>query len=135
MEQEKEKAASPRDNLYPSAPSPGVPLSLPLDAYAGKYFHPGYRYLTFEVRKHTDKATKESSKVLFADATDRCWPTTLRLEHVSSDYYIAWIASFHKETPVRAEFRIGVDRKVTQLGIELEMSVPNQMFWFKRVDD
>ncbi|MCJ1252005.1 hypothetical protein MMC30_009243 [Trapelia coarctata] len=132
--QEEEKASNPRDALYPSAPSPGVPKSLSLEAYAGKYYHPGFQYLTFSIVDHTDKATKESSKVLFAGAKDRCWPTTFRMEHVSSDYFIAWIGSFHKDMPVRAEFRIGVDRKVAELGIAMEVNLPDKIFWFKRVD-
>ena len=110
-------------------------MSLTLEAYAGKYFHPGFRYLTFSIQDHIDKTTKELSKVLFAGATGRCWPTTFRMEHVSSDYFIAWINSVHKESPVRAEFRIGVDRKVAELGIAMETSLPDRIFWFKKVDE
>lgn len=110
-------------------------MSLPLEAYTGKYYHPGYRYLTFSIQDHTDKDTKEASKILFADATDRCWPTTLRMEQVSAEYFIAWISCFHEETAVRAEFRIGADRKVTELGVALEMNMPDTKFWFKRIDD
>jgi len=135
MEQRQEKPASPRDDLYPSAPSPGVPMSLTMEAYAGKYYHPGYRYLIFNIQDHVNKATKESSKVLFADDSGRCWPTTFRMEHVSSDYFILWIEFYHKETPARAEFRIGVDRKVSELGIALETNLSDKMFWFKRVDE
>ncbi|MCJ1401467.1 hypothetical protein MMC11_004681 [Xylographa trunciseda] len=122
-----------KKDLYPNALEPGKPHTLPLEDYAGKYHHPGYRYITFQVQERTNKETKETSQVLFADLQDRTWPFTITMEHVTNEYWIAVVQTRFQPMMQKAEFRIGADGKVTELGIAMESGMPDTLMWFKKV--
>ena len=72
---------------------------------------------------------------------DRTWRVTFWLEHVSSEHWIAYLkmASWD-ENITKAEFRIGEDGSVSELGIACEEAwvtdeeaEPYRKFWFKKV--
>ena len=122
---------------------PRIPCTLPLEAYAGTYYHAGYRSLTFKVGDHKDTCTTDPIQVLIADSQhDRTWPHTIRLEHVSSEHWIAYLkVAEWDESVTKAEFRIGEDGNVSELGIACEVSWTIEekvelykKFWFKKID-
>ncbi|MCJ1438910.1 hypothetical protein MMC27_008300 [Xylographa pallens] len=122
-----------KKDLYPNAPDPGKPHVLSVEQYAGKYYHPGYRSITFEVQERTRKETTETSHVLFADLQDRTWPFTLTMEHVTGEYWIAAEKARDQLVMHKAEFRIGQDWKVSELGIAMESGMPDTLMWFQKV--
>ncbi|KAF2176825.1 beta-lactamase/transpeptidase-like protein [Zopfia rhizophila CBS 207.26] len=102
------------------------PQEIPLNAYIGKYRHPGYHTLTVQVRG--DK--------LFIDATDRSMGFTLTFHHVSEQTkYSAHLSDLLEggDDPVPAEF-IFEDGRAGKLGLQLESAL-KEMIWFDRVDD
>ncbi|MCJ1392985.1 hypothetical protein MMC18_005857 [Xylographa bjoerkii] len=120
-------------DLYPNAPNPGKARALPVEGYAGKYYNPGYRSITFGVQEQRNKETGETSQVLFADLQDRTWPFTITMEHVTGEFWIATAKSRFEPVMQKAEFRIGEDGKVSELGIAMESGMPDTLIWFKKV--
>lgn len=96
----------------------------PLNAYTGRYWHPGYHTIVVEVK----------DEKLFVDATDRSLEFTLHFDHVSDQtkyiahmydpYYEDWV--FH----LKAEFEFEEDRAV-RLGLDFEESL-KELIWFER---
>lgn len=128
-----DKGANDGANLYQSAPKPAMAPALPLKAYAGTYSQPGYRSFTFTLQKQKDKDSK-NTEVLFADAKDRTWPFTITLKHITGEYWTAALIGRFEPDVQRAEFRLGEDGKVNELGIAMDRATPEHLFWFKKVD-
>lgn len=109
---------------------PGIkesqPQKLPLSAYTGGYWNPGYHGLTVQIKN--DK--------LFIDATDRSMGFTLTFDHVCEQTkYIAHLSDFLEggDDPLRAEFRLENDRAV-KMGLHLEIEL-EELIWFDRVQE
>ncbi|KAI9051163.1 hypothetical protein LZ554_005265 [Drepanopeziza brunnea f. sp. 'monogermtubi'] len=114
---------------YPEIPSPPLPLTLPLEDYAGTYFQPAYRNVTIY----------EERGVLKAHRDDVSWKLMFDLEHVSGDYLMAHIDSttapgLISRQAVAAEFKVGSDGVASGFGIaiEPEMGLEGRI-WFERV--
>ncbi|KAJ9229282.1 hypothetical protein DTO166G5_7957 [Paecilomyces variotii] len=111
---------------------PGIketqPQKMPLSAYTGRYWNPGYRGITVQTKN--DK--------LFIDATDRSMGFTLTLDHIGEQTkYIAHFSDFWEggDVPLMAEFRFDNDRTV-KMGLQLEEEEGFQeLIWFNRVID
>lgn len=121
-----------RSRLYPDAPSstPTVPLTLPAEAYAGKYRNGAYGPLTFTVNKYDD----DGKVGLQCEMFDRTWRNTWAIRHVNAE---AWLASRASgSSPIRTAFRVqskvGVDGRVAGFGVAMEPSMPEHFFWFER---
>jgi hypothetical protein len=98
---------------------------IPLSAYTGQYWHPGYHNLTVQI--NDDK--------LFIDATDRSMGFTLMFEHVGEQTkYIAHLKDVWEggDDPVHAQFVFSEGRAV-KLGLKLEV-VLKEMIWFERIE-
>ena len=57
------------------------------------------------------------------------------MQHVSSEHFIAHIHSGNGlviKKRAKAEFRIGTDGKVDEVGIAMEEGMPDHKFWFKK---
>ncbi|GFN12662.1 beta-lactamase/transpeptidase-like protein [Aspergillus tubingensis] len=101
------------------------PPTIPLSAYAGNYWNPGYHNLLVQIR----------DDALFIDATDRSMGFTLKFEHVSDDrkfdaHLTDWLDG--SDDIVKAEFVIE-DAQVTRLGLQLEEML-KEMIWFEKKD-
>lgn len=116
---------------YPNIPSPPLPHRLPLKSYTGVYTHPAYNSITLTLDPKSGR--------LHADRSNVTWQTEIDLEHVSGEYFLAWIDSktaprsvFKGAQP--AEFVVRKDGVVGTLGIALEpaMKDPGRI-WFERV--
>jgi hypothetical protein len=86
--------------LYPKLPSPVLPMSLPLEKYAGTYRHAGYGDLKLEIRGEN----------LVADRLDYEIGMIVRMAPVSGDFWIATLEIVNQDPSeyemVRAEFRL-----------------------------
>jgi CubicO group peptidase (beta-lactamase class C family) len=96
-----------RKELCPAAKEK-MPQIMPLSAYMGQYWNPGYRCITVEDKNST----------LFVDATDRSFPFTLTFEHVCEQ--TKYIVYMNRKTesgnyPIKAEFRLTGDQAVELL--------------------
>lgn len=126
---------------YPNRPSPTIPPTLSLEAYAGTYFHPGYLDFTLELA--APGSTAQSKAALRATRTDTTWRTTNEFEHVTGEYWMMYIYWSHNAVgPMReyapAQFRVGVDGKVEALGITWLSTFGSKdtvegLVWFDRV--
>jgi hypothetical protein len=128
------------DILFPKHRSNPLPPTLSLEQYTGHYYHPGYQNLTLELgeaRRGGKAAT------LKADRTDFTWQMTAEFEHVSGEYWImrSGLAKAPGERLLvdigAVEFKIGVDGRVSQVGVEWRdtlSEVVDGTIWYDRVD-
>ena len=141
--------------LYPHAPKgeKALPLSLSLESYTGIYNNPGYRNLTLtlinknDTYSPTDLSDHDSEQILHADFWDRTWPQLVNLHHVSGEYFLAHfrhaaLSNSSEEladyVPIwdgirRAEFRIGANKQVSEIGIEIGPSMSEEKIWFRKI--
>lgn len=125
----KENASKARQTLYPEIPQPPLPLCLPLSSYAGDYHHPGYQTLTIYLDTKTE--------TLRADRDSVSLPEHMAFEHVSQDFFLIrshFNADYGAFWPAiyAAEFRVGADGKVTQVGIAWEEEMAGEKIWLDR---
>ncbi|KAI0539410.1 beta-lactamase family protein [Xylaria digitata] len=100
------------------------PQKMPLSAYTGEYWNPGYKGLTVDIK---------DSK-LFIDATDRSFGFSLVFDHVRDETeYIAHLRDFQAglEVLVPVKFMFENDKAI-KLGIEFESPL---FIWFDRVEE
>ncbi|KKY18313.1 putative penicillin-binding [Diplodia seriata] len=80
---------------------------------------------------------------LHADIMDKLWSYQMCLEHVSGEYFMAWLgatkefpnALFDDDMPLKARFDVGVSGKVERLHLAMEPKMGEDMIVFKRVDE
>jgi hypothetical protein len=114
-----------KEELYPDLPETRIPLTLPMEKYAGEYRDEGYGTLVIHC---------EDGK-LQVDARDRTWRFKLEFEHVSGEFFIVEmldVDTMSRET-LRAQFRIGADGGVSELGIAFVEELGDEKIWFQRV--
>lgn len=112
-----------RQELCPGITEP-EPQKIPLSAYTGKYWNPGYHYLVVNIK----------DEKLFVDATDRSFGFTLMLDHVCEQTkYIAHLSDFLEggDEPLKAEFKL-VEGKAVKLGVHFETDL-KEFIWFDKV--
>lgn len=128
----KSKSKNAISHFYPSLPSPRLPPTLHLSAYAGTYTHPGYQSITLTINL-------KLSKTLHADRSFTTWREPhLVFSHVSGNIFI--IHSSHQgdlgafaPNVYPAEFVIGADGKPQRLGIGYEEEMGKEgRIWFAR---
>ncbi|MCJ1469292.1 hypothetical protein MMC07_007925 [Pseudocyphellaria aurata] len=152
LEQQAEDAAAelfkdPKKATYPSAPQKSLSLSLPLDAYAGNYMHPAYQNLTVVLKKTPPYLSGDSaqpSQILQA-ALNRTFPRVLDFQHVSGEFFVVHDADAYTYEAdqggsrpglhqlEKAEFRIGENGTVKEMGIALEPAMGDEKIWFQRL--
>ena len=123
--QEDQKISSDPQGQAESALKPSEPQQVPLDAYTGDYWNPGYHTLTLEI--------KDGS--LFVDATDRTMGFTLTFEHLANQTkYAAHLSDLYEggDEHMDASFVFEND-KPAKLGLRLEWGW-EEMIWFERVE-
>lgn len=128
-----QELATARARLYPHVPDPALPLSLPLSMYAGSYHRAAYGALNFSVHGDGD-----GDGVLQAETDKALLAYRITLEHVSGEYFLVSFAGLYTNETTRksrAEFRIGADGRVGELGIELDggLAAVGEKSWFPRV--
>ncbi|KAI1820125.1 beta-lactamase family protein [Xylaria intraflava] len=99
------------------------PQKMPLSAYAGEYWNPGYRGMTVQVKDGG----------LFVDASDRSMGYTLVFHHVHGQTeYVAHLSDFQTggDERIAAAF-VFENEKAVKMGLQLESEI-NDMIWFVR---
>lgn len=128
--------AKGRETAFPDLPSPPLPPTLPLEAYAGAYRDPGNKTMRFSLQKPPAglPVGPDTKQVLHA-SLPALWDLTLDLEHASGDYFYTWVDTQTGSAIVRivaeAKFEIGSDGKVR--GVRLSVDAECDMLWL-RVD-
>lgn len=116
-------------------------MTLPIESYAGTYFHPGYLSMALEAAG--SKSAAEDPRVeLTARRSDATWPIECELEHVSGEYWLMKYSFIHNRSVaglqgfVSVQFKLGPDGKVASMGIDwrsfLSESVEG-LIWFDKV--
>lgn len=117
---EKEKIANATNLLYPDRPSEPLPPSVKLEDHAGTYYDAGYGSVTFSVGTHPSRPNETT---LVAERMDRAWNETVRMEHVSANFWVwfthipgvldqvGWVS--------KAEFRVGPDGAIATLDVDI----------------
>ncbi|KAI9810883.1 MAG: hypothetical protein M1827_005742 [Pycnora praestabilis] len=130
-----------KNGVYPDIPKKALPMTLPMEDYVGTYNHPGYRNITLTTVE-PDKKLPLSSPVdiiLHGECPDLVFPIMLDLEHVSGEYFVAWVSvpktdgSRDVQMGVKAEFKIGADGKVTEVGVAAVAMMGEVKIWFTRL--
>ncbi|ATY64760.1 beta-lactamase family [Cordyceps militaris] len=111
-----------------SEPEEAAPQKMPLTAYTGHYWNPGYRGFHIQIR----------DEKLFIDARDRSFASTLTLHHVSEQTnFLAYAQAADNmggmpvlDEPLRAEFVFDNDKAV-KFGLLLDPDL--DLIWFDRI--
>lgn len=131
---------------YPHRPSSPLSSALPVEAYTGTYFHPGYLTFTMQLASSVDDEYIVRDNIsLVAIRADASWPTVNLFEHVSGEYWMLY--HYYKGNPrgpireyAPAQFEIGPDGRVARMGITwLAVSPSNGdtvegLVWFDKID-
>lgn len=129
IEERRAAAEHSRERLYPSLPTSLIPLSRPLEEYAGFFRHPGYGAMVLIAQ----------GKELMADRLEQEIAMTVRLEHISGSFWLAYLYVKNRDPRdvevVRAEFYISEDGTVSKLGIDFEPKMEGKKIWFLRVQN
>ncbi|KAL8827756.1 MAG: hypothetical protein Q9191_002995 [Dirinaria sp. TL-2023a] len=159
LQKEADKRRHPRKDLFPTAPNGSdiIPLSLPLEAYTGLYSNPGYHNITIGIASRSSDSplgsftqsilgvsNNRASKYL-KSSLSHTWSTILEFEHVSGEFFIIrgyWdVGLKHIDysdpfsiNTYKAEFRIGENGKVSELGVLLEPSMGEEKIWFRKLE-
>ncbi|KAI1438939.1 beta-lactamase family protein [Xylaria sp. CBS 124048] len=99
------------------------PQKMPLEAYVGVYWNPGYHGMTVQIKDGG----------LFIDASDRSMGYTLVFRHVREQTeYVAHLSAFQAggDEHIAARFVFENDRAV-KMGLRLEWEI-DEMIWFVR---
>ena len=153
-----EKDIRQRDNLlrdpigmmFPTAPKgkDKLPLALPLNDYAGYYTHPAYPNFNLTLGRRTripaGYATNNRNKDVLVSELHLEGSYVFEFEHVSGEYFVIYLggaASFNRETGKflpqqwqvsKAEFRLGPDGRVREVGMLLEPKMEDKLIWFTK---
>lgn len=115
-----------KETLYPPNETIYIPPSLPVEAYAGLYSHPGYGDWPINHRNGTLWNTMNRPNALQYDG---------KLDHITADHFL--IIAYDVGEPddpiyLPIEFRIDVTGTVQQMGIDFEESMRGEKIWFDR---
>ena len=158
MEERAEELRHPKKTLYPTAPNgtDAIPLSRPLKAYTGLYSNPGYQNFTITLTSapSTSNALTISESVLGISSpkptpyltvkVDRSWPVIFDFKHVSGEFFVLkGHEDLHSDdvdmndpfqiSMTKAEFRIGDDGTVKEMGALVEPMMGEEKIWFRKV--
>ena len=133
-----ERFKNSKSVLYPHVSDPPLSHALPLESYAGTYENPGYQELNFTVEKPSKRlpVADPGKPVLHAEA-NRLVNFTVDLEHISGEHFLAFagtkVPSALSLNAMKAEFRVGADGKVIEVGIDGPLLAGDEMVWFRKV--
>lgn len=133
------------DKYYPDRPSPPIPPALPVSAYAGTYFHPGYLNFTLQDPASAAGFVTRDGISLVALRFDATWPTVNEFQHVTGEHWMKFSSyrwnptgPMHDFAPVR--FEVGADGRVTRMGITwLDVKprgedIVEGLVWFDKIE-
>lgn len=125
-EEEEEDKPKTKEDFYPNLPDPILPITSPLEKYAGKYKHAGYGVLPVVL---------EDGK-LKADGSDRTWRFILELEHASGEFFVGNQVNIEtlSEYQMKAQFTITDNGEVGWFGVKFVEEM-HDFIWFERMQE
>lgn len=123
-EDDEDYAKKLREQLCPGLTEP-LPQEVPLNAYIGEYWNPGYHTLRVQIK----------DEKLFIDATDRSMGFTLTFDHVCEQTkYLVHLSDFLEggDNPLKGEFKLE-DNKAVKMGLYFEDELKDYI-WFDKID-
>ncbi|KAK4694396.1 hypothetical protein P7C71_g3185, partial [Lecanoromycetidae sp. Uapishka_2] len=128
-----------REFAYPDAPDPPVPLTLPLEDYAGIYSHPAYPTVNLSITEGSHDSQ------IAGDLYTLSYHTYIFLQHVSGEFFLLYARTSAKkgwdpakdsrpaqDAVTKAEFRLGENGKVRELGVIVEPEMGNEKIWWRK---
>ncbi|MCJ1359335.1 MAG: hypothetical protein MMC33_009336 [Icmadophila ericetorum] len=141
----REFLANSRKRLFPDEPKEPIPLSLPLKSYTGIYTSIGYGSFNLTLVDATPSSDRSAwlnrkpKEILKLDVRDRLnWEAILEFEHISGEFFLAYGAIPKKDGSrehagdLKAEFKIGQDGTVKEMGLTLEPMMGEELIWFQK---
>lgn len=134
--------------LYPDVPQPPLSWPLTLHACEGTYANAGYGDLELRFVRNVDDTGSERLGAMLQTSSAMGFDGLtyhLDLHHVSGTFWLG-LAIVEEHLPrsknrraqpelcVRAEFRLGLDSQVQQLGLDLRQeSTSGPLVWFRKM--
>lgn len=146
MKNRSDSLLTAKSHFYPNIPAPPLPLSIAPSGYAGTYYHPAYHNMTIQLASCSSSLSQEpsggdedSSPLFTIDRSNQTWGMKMNLQHVSGDYFIAYVDSttapgtllFRHALP--AQFVIGADGNPARFGARMEETMGEELIWFDRI--
>ena len=83
--------------------------------------------------------------MLHISTTEGNWPASIDFTHVSGEYFVIYVLACEgtrqpgdyepmREFVKKAEFRLGEDGKVEELGLQLDDEMGDDKIWFTKVE-
>ena len=142
QDKNKQKASlqNGKKNLFPNTPAKSIPMSLPLEDYTGTYSHPAYQsfdLILVKPDKDIPLDDPRPNKVMHA-SINRTLDSAVYLDHVSADFFVLYGYVVRRESKQlewvgKAEFRLGADGKVKEVGFMMEAAMVDDLIWFKKI--
>lgn len=141
----------PTKHLYADAPlgDSAIPLTLSLSHYTGRYTHLGYPNFTLITKPNLDPslhmAGANHKEILHTDSYMLSGPVSIDFTHASGEYFVIYIRILEETRqpgdyePMRdmvskAEFRLGENGAVKELGLQLQPEMGDDKIWFTKVE-
>ncbi|MDI1493474.1 MAG: hypothetical protein OHK93_005264 [Ramalina farinacea] len=151
LSEEMDKLENARSITFPDCPDPPLSLSLPLAEHVGLYVHPGYPDINITLgthkghEKHGEGVVEREylQSTSFYQLNDEVIYTYM--EQVTGEFFFVRVRMYTDEVPLsgkyspwlditmKAEFKIGEDGTVLELGVLIEPEMGEEKIWFKRV--
>ncbi|KAK8084619.1 hypothetical protein PG997_005890 [Apiospora hydei] len=128
------------DRLYPERTEQPLPPALPLQKYAGTYYHPAYQNLTVQVDEATSSGSRQSSEPqLKGTRPNAVWDVSYEFEHVSGEFWAIFMdmtksPNWLSGQVAKAEFRLGPDGWPDKLVVEYMEDGTEGVITYKRVE-
>ncbi|KAL1963322.1 hypothetical protein VTN77DRAFT_8443 [Rasamsonia byssochlamydoides] len=127
--------------LYPSVPDPPLPPAADVSAYPGVYVHPAYPTLNITadcppsayLPPFPHRAGPSGTVKICIQSLFNYKERHVEFIHVSGDFWVLGTELWGQTLIRRAEFRLGPDGRVRQLGVELEPAMAGEKIWYDRV--
>ena len=151
LSEEMDKLEKARSIAYPDCPDPPLPMSLPLAEHVGLYVHPGYPDINVTLGTHKvhekdgDGAVEREHLQSTSFYQLNAEVIYTYMEHVTGEFFLVRVRMYTGEVPesgnyspwldltMKAEFKIGEDGSVLELGVLIEPEMGEEKIWFERV--
>ena len=134
---------------YSDTPYPALPLTLSLSEYAGLYTHPAYPALNLTLSEAMGSTSGKRQSHLRSRSYLHFQGASIAFQHVSGEFFLAYVGP-HAEKALskgekdqldpfadhvmKAEFSIGEDGRVKEVGIAMEPQLGEKKIWWRKVE-
>jgi hypothetical protein len=134
--------------LYPEVTDDNrLPATLPIERYAGTYYNSGYQNITLTLTQRdghieTTGPSGERTLRLRAEQPDHTWPRSILFEHVSGEFWVAYVKLLTGPGTkllweyASVQFKLAPNGMASQIGIEwrdMMTGIVDGVIWYDRV--